>query len=187
MQSSDGSGGKPLSNREEGFQVELALGWLQVYWLEAFMGLLVTQCLLLLCCIGIMVRLSRQKQTLEKLIQPAQELSLRKILASESIDEAELLGYLYHLDESARTLKGQVGLVRYNAVGERASDMSFSLALLDAHKSGVVLSSLFNPQGQSYIYAKPVEKGISTYRLSKEEEQAIQQAIQNRVATETEA
>ncbi|MDR6225380.1 DUF4446 family protein [Desmospora profundinema] len=155
--------------------------WLEIYWLEVLSGLLVTQLLVLIWCVVATIRLGRHKQTLKKLIEPVQDQTLKKILASKSVDEEELLGYLYHLDESTRRLKGKVGLVRYNAIGERASDMSFSMAFLDERSDGVVISSLFSHHGQSYIYAKPVENGSSTYRLSKEEEQAIQQAMESSV------
>lgn len=70
------------------------------------------------------------------------------------------------------------GLVRFQAFQNTGGDLSFALALLDAHGNGVVLSSLFG-RDESRVYCKPVEEGKSTYPLSKEEQKAIEIAIGN--------
>lgn len=69
-------------------------------------------------------------------------------------------------------LKGNIGFHRYHAFEQSGSDLSFSLALLDANNNGVVMSGLHN-RDVNYIYAKPVEKGASTYTLTPEEHKAI--------------
>jgi hypothetical protein len=76
-----------------------------------------------------------------------------------------------------QSVKGHVGLVRYNAFGERGSDLSFSVAMLDDHSDGVVLTSIYN-RDNSYIYAKPLKQGDSSYSLSSEEKEAITLAKQ---------
>lgn len=76
-----------------------------------------------------------------------------------------------------RGMKSKVAMKRYNAFGERGNDLSFSLAILDDNHSGIVLSSLHNREN-SYIYAKPVEQGESTYALSPEEKEVIALALQ---------
>lgn len=70
----------------------------------------------------------------------------------------------------------KVGMVRYNAFKDTGSDLSFALALLDENNDGVVLNGIYSRE-MSNIYAKPVEKGKSTYTVSEEEAQAIQKAI----------
>ncbi|MNP28139.1 hypothetical protein D3C76_1210890 [compost metagenome] len=76
-----------------------------------------------------------------------------------------------------QSVKGHVGLTRYNAFGERGSDLSFSVAIIDDFADGVVLTSIYN-RDNSYIYAKPIQKGESTYALSTEEREAITLAMQ---------
>lgn len=76
-----------------------------------------------------------------------------------------------------RGMKSKVAIKRYNAFGERGNDLSFSLAILDDNHSGIVLSSLHNREN-SYIYAKPLEKGESPYPLSPEEKEVIALALQ---------
>ena len=70
----------------------------------------------------------------------------------------------------------KVGVVRFNPFKDTGGDQSFVIALLDSNNNGLVLSSLYTRQG-TRIYTKPVEKGKSTYHLTKEEIEAIAKAI----------
>ena len=70
----------------------------------------------------------------------------------------------------------KVGIVRYKAIANTGADLSFTIALLDQHDDGVVLNGIYSRDG-SYTYAKPIQDAKSTYKLSEEEEQALQQAI----------
>jgi hypothetical protein len=68
-----------------------------------------------------------------------------------------------------------IGVVRFNAFQDTGSDLSFSVAYLDAHRNGVVISSIYGRE-ESRAYAKPVEGGRSSYQLSQEEQEAIKKA-----------
>ena len=57
-------------------------------------------------------------------------------------------------------------------------DLSYAVAMLDAHNNGVILSSVFGREG-SQAYAKPIENGSSTYKLTEEEQQAAHQDEQD--------
>jgi hypothetical protein len=81
-------------------------------------------------------------------------------------------------DAMPRSIQG-VGVVRYNPFPDMGSNMSFSLALLDGHANGVVVSVLTNRDG-SRVYGKAVERGSSSYPLSDEERQALALARNNR-------
>lgn len=73
-----------------------------------------------------------------------------------------------------------VGIVRFNAFSDTGSDLSFAVALLDYYGDGLVISSIFS-RNESHAYAKPVNKGLSSYHLSQEEEEAIRRALKNEV------
>ena len=66
----------------------------------------------------------------------------------------------------------KVGVVRFNAFDDTGSDLSYSVALLDERKDGVVFSSIFG-RDENRCYAKPVKNGKSDYPLSKEELEAL--------------
>ncbi len=73
----------------------------------------------------------------------------------------------------------KIGIVRYNAFKDTGSDLSFALALLDENNTGVVMNGIYSRE-MSNIYAKPVEKGKSSYTISAEEKLAIDKAVQSK-------
>jgi hypothetical protein len=70
----------------------------------------------------------------------------------------------------------QCGVVRYDAMGEMTGRQSSSVALLDSHGTGVVLSSILHRE-QARLYAKPITEGRSEFDLSPEESQALETAM----------
>ena len=67
-------------------------------------------------------------------------------------------------------------LVRYDAYGELSGRQSSSLALLDAHGDGVVLSCITH-RDTARLYCKQVIGGRGEYELSPEEDEAIATAL----------
>jgi hypothetical protein len=67
-------------------------------------------------------------------------------------------------------------LVRYDAYGELSGRQSSSLALLDAHGDGVVLSCITH-RDTARLYCKQVRGGKGEYELSPEEDEAITTAL----------
>ena len=103
--------------------------------------------------------------------------------------EKILSEYLKIVDENSKKIKQQeeritrleanlkkciqkVGLIRYNAYGDTGSDLSFTMALMDAEDNGVVVNGLYSRDSSS-IFAKALAKGETKYNLSAEEIQAI--------------
>ena len=89
---------------------------------------------------------------------------------------AETSNHVKNIDRELKKCIQKVGIVRYSAFKDTGSDLSFALALLDENDNGVVLNGIYSRE-MSNIYAKPVEKGQSTYTVSEEEAQAIEKAI----------
>ena len=83
---------------------------------------------------------------------------------------------LKEFKEKSRKDVQKVGIVRFNPFPEVGGDQSFSIALLDENNNGFVITSHYLRE-LNRVYAKPVEKGISKYQLSKEEIEAINKAI----------
>jgi len=87
------------------------------------------------------------------------------------------------LDTRMGVLEGRVdgciahaGLVRYDAYGELSGRQSSSVALLDSHRSGVVISSIAH-RDQQRIYVKRIENGEPEVELSPEEQEAVDAAL----------
>ena len=71
-----------------------------------------------------------------------------------------------------------MGMVRFRAFEDMGGDLSYAVAMLDSHNNGVILSSVFGREG-SQAYAKPIENGSSTYKLTEEEQPALREAMAN--------
>jgi uncharacterized protein DUF4446 len=69
-----------------------------------------------------------------------------------------------------------LALIRYDAYGEMSGRQSTSIALLDANRSGLVLSSIHH-RDQARLYAKQVHEGRSELELSPEEAEAVRLAL----------
>jgi uncharacterized protein DUF4446 len=81
--------------------------------------------------------------------------------------------------QAERRLDGTIayrGLVRYDAYNEMSGHQSTSIALLDATRSGVVLSSIHHRE-QARMYAKQVRDGEAELELSPEEAEAVRLAM----------
>ena len=71
----------------------------------------------------------------------------------------------------------KAGLVRFNAFGDTGGELSFSLALLNQHGDGLVLTNIYSRE-ESRLYAKPVRQLQSNYVLTQEEQEALRQAVE---------
>ena len=70
----------------------------------------------------------------------------------------------------------KIGFYRYDAFGNTRNELSFALALLDRENNGIVINSIYG-QDNSNIYSKPIIGGKSQYKLSDEEKEALDKAI----------
>ncbi|MBI2624891.1 MAG: DUF4446 family protein [Candidatus Nealsonbacteria bacterium] len=93
-------------------------------------------------------------------------------------DIREMKENLEAFKKEGRSFLSKTGVVRYNPFREIGGDQSFSIAFLDKDNNGVVVTSLFSKEGNR-VYAKPLKNGKSKYSLSKEEEKAIETAVNN--------
>ena len=94
-------------------------------------------------------------------------------------ENEEIIEYCRKLDERSNDYLKKIGMIRYNAYKDTGSNLSFALAMLDNKNNGVVLNGIY-ARDNSNIYAKNIKDGKSEYVLSKEEEEAIKKAIENK-------
>lgn len=77
-------------------------------------------------------------------------------------------------------------LLRYDAYGEMSGRQSSTVALLDARRSGVVISSILH-RDSARVYVKQLVEGESELELSPEENQAIELALADGAPAEPDA
>ena len=82
------------------------------------------------------------------------------------------------LEEQSKSSLARVAVVHFDAFEKTGQGLSWCLALLDRENNGIVISSICG-QETARTYVKPIEDGRVTekYKLTREEEQAIQQAM----------
>lgn len=118
----------------------------------------------------------------KQLIKAVRTKGIRGLLEENMRGVKKVDGRLDELNKVTEDLRklanlsiSQVGLIRFNPFQDTGSNQSFSIALLNLHSSGVVLSSLHGRQ-ETRVYSKPIVGGKSEYTLTKEEQEAISQA-----------
>ena len=80
------------------------------------------------------------------------------------------------VEASLRMVIAHRALVRYDAYNEHSGQQSMSIALLDAERSGVVLTCIHH-RDQARVYGKQVHAGRGELELSPEEEEAVRLAL----------
>ena len=90
------------------------------------------------------------------------------------------VGLTSRMDKAEHRLDQAVAysaLVRYDAYGEMSGRQSTSIALLDAQRTGLVLSSIHH-RDQARLYAKQIHEGQAELELSPEENEVIRLALE---------
>jgi hypothetical protein len=88
----------------------------------------------------------------------------------------EVTASLGHLERRLNSTVSRLAVVRYDAYEQTGGHQSASVALLDASRTGVVLSAI---QGRDYarIYVKELDGGRAAVSLSPEEQEAVERAM----------
>ena len=96
----------------------------------------------------------------------------------EEINEEneEIMKYCKRLDKDISLCIRKIGIVRYSAFKDTGSDLSFALALLNDVNDGVLLNGIYSRE-MSNIYAKQVNAGKTSTKLTEEEKQALEIAL----------
>jgi hypothetical protein len=131
---------------------------------------------------------------LENRLKAMEERYQKMLTLAEDTDQATIIQLLSRLDAQEKrlaqteatlrhfgsilphTIQGH-GMLRYSAFENVGGDQSFSLALVDAHGNGAMLSGL-HTRDDTRVYAKPLTQWRCSYSLSAEEQQALGRARQ---------
>jgi hypothetical protein len=107
---------------------------------------------------------------------------LEKILSrgETSINDLKVLRKRIDLiEENDKYHIQKVGIIRFNPFKELGGDHSFSLAILDSHDSGIIITSL-HTRDRTRVYMKDIKRGKSKFELSTEEKKALVNAQKSR-------
>ncbi|MCD1261807.1 DUF4446 family protein [Paenibacillus athensensis] len=142
-------------------------------------GNMVVSLILLILFIVWAVKLSKLRRKYTQMMNGGQVDDLEGLLTeiqmklnTQKAESDQTAAKVEQIITNVKSMKSNVAIHRYNAFGEPGSDLSFTVAMLDDQDNGLIMTGIHSRE-QTYIYAKPVQKGQSTYTLSPEEKEAI--------------
>lgn len=160
-------------------QIELLLNQYLIY-IVLGLSVLVVILIILVCINGSkMKKIQRRYET----FMSKEDINLEELLVQYTKklnvllqNEKEMQTSIEYMEKVVKSCVQKVGIVRYQAIPNMGADLSYTVALLDEQNDGVVFNGIYGRDG-CYTYAKPIKQGKSTYNLSEEEIQAIEQAM----------
>ena len=142
--------------------------------------------LLLVAIVLLIVQISKTnklKKRIDQFVTGKDGKSLEGEIAQLVQDNKELIEEVgknkKNIKKLFRTMEGtfqKVGLVKYDAFQQMGGQLSFSIALLDQRNNGFILNSVHSTDG-CYSYTKEIKNGECALSLGKEEEEALQIAL----------
>lgn len=92
--------------------------------------------------------------------------------SAEPEDVSGLRSRIAALEGAAKGALSHVGFVRFNAFPDVGSELSYSLAVVDGHGNGFVVSSIYSRE-EVRTYAKAVKQFAADKEVSSEEREAL--------------
>mgnify|MGYP000256378116 CR=1 FL=1 len=104
------------------------------------------------------------------------KISKNKEFSDNTKEIKSLHSEILNIKDLGRLNLQKVGLSKFNPFNESGGDHSFSLALLDGNKNGIIITSLHTRE-RTRVYLKEIFSGKSKIDLSKEEQKALKLSL----------
>ncbi len=151
-----------------------------VYFIVGFGVLLVITYAIM---INLWLDLSYMKKRYKKMMSGVDGGNLERLINGQ-VDEInmvvneqkELRKEIDRIDSILTKAITRIAVVRFDAFDNMANDLSYCIAMLDSNNNGIVISGIFGRE-DSRTYVKPIVDGVSSYKLTQEEEQAVKNAM----------
>jgi len=141
----------------------------------------------LLACLLLAARLRRVRRDQRAVLGDGQQ----DLVGHAASLQQQFQAFQSYVEDAAARLDARLGmaeqrldkavayfaLVRYDAYDEMSGRQSTSIVLMDADRSGLVLSSIHHRE-QARLYAKQIHQGQPELELSPEESEAIRLALE---------
>ena len=144
---------------------------------------------IILIMLGLIINLYSELSTLKtryrKMMGGAEGTSIEQMLSEHTAEVnravgeyKKIQGQVDILGELVRSSLARVAVVHFDAFEKTGQGLSWCVALLDRDNNGIVFSSICGNEAVRN-YVKPIEEGraAANYKLTREEEQALRQAM----------
>ena len=141
--------------------------------------------IMLALIINLYSELSTIKKRYKKMMGGSEGTSIEQMLSSHTAEVSQavkeykrLQGQVDILEEMVRSSLARVAVIHFDAFEKTGQGLSWCVAILDRNNNGVVFSSICGQEAER-SYVKPIEDGRvgPNYKLTREEEQALRQAM----------
>lgn len=156
---------------------------INMYNIEIILGLTISIIFLIFVNLINGMRISKITSKYNKIVKGSDGENIEELLIEIGSQVDRLTSQINIADRDIKALENKslfaiqkVEMIRYDAFDEMGSEQSYSLALLDGHNTGLIMTSIFG-RDYSSSFIKPIEKGESVYKLSVEEMQVLDRAI----------
>jgi hypothetical protein len=159
------------------------INFLKSYDAYFLIGLVLLSFILLICCISLFSKIAKIKKSKNAKLAEGSVGDIVDCITDQASSitkiEASLQELTARQSSLSNVLEGctqNVGMVRFNAFEDVGGEQSFAMAMLDANKNGVIISSIYGRQ-DTRLYAKAINAGESERTLSEEERNALLKAL----------
>lgn len=158
------------------------------YDIYIIMGLAVFSLLILIILIINCVSISRLSKKYRKFMRGSKDKNIEELImelmgkADNAVERSENIKILYNdIDSRLNKCVQKVSIMRYKAFEDMGNAaLSFSIALLDAHDDGVIITGIYG-RDECTTYAKPIDQGVPKFDLSQEEKHVLQDAMKRKL------
>ena len=143
----------------------------------------------ILIMLGLIINLYSELSTIKtrykKMMSGAEGTSIEQMLSAHSAEVNQAVGeykriqgQVDKLDNLVRSSLARVAVIHFDAFEKTGQGLSWCVALLDRNNNGIIFSSICGNEAER-SYVKPIEDGrvSPNYKLTREEEQALRQAM----------
>lgn len=161
--------------------------FLKQYYIYIILGLAIVSIFMLIFIIVNSARISKLSKKYRKFMRGSKDKNIEELLQDfiskvERVEEkSDDIKSLYKsIDNRLNNCVQKVSILRYKAFEDMGgAALSFSIALLDAHDDGVILTGIYG-RNECTTYAKPIDKGMPKYDLSDEEKSVLKDALRKK-------
>ena len=145
--------------------------------------------LLILIMLGLIINLYMELSTIKsryrRMMEGSEGESIEQMLAAHTQavndvadEQLKTERNISSLEELVKSSITRVAVVHFDAFEKTGQGLSWCVAMLDRNNNGLILSSICGQESER-SYVKPIEDGrvASNYKLTREEEQALAQAM----------
>ncbi|MBR1737631.1 MAG: DUF4446 family protein [Firmicutes bacterium] len=166
--------------------MEQVIEFLNQYSAYFLIGTMSVTLIMTIAAITALAKASRLKKRINSFMKTTEKGQNIEDMLAEYLDKVQwmsdqhdqIINHINNINGRLVHCIQKVGIVRYNPFDEVGGDLCFAIALLDEKNNGTVINSIYSREG-CYTYCKPIENGsCERYKLSAEEMESIDRAIE---------